>query len=71
MVNPRVFTEHGVIMAASVLNSPRAVEVSVFIVRAFVQLREVIAGRTGIETQSWVSFALLRDQPFDKEPSCD
>jgi hypothetical protein len=43
-VNPRVFTEHGVIMAASVLNSPRAVEVSVFVVRAFVQLREVIAG---------------------------
>ena len=43
-VNPRVFTEHGAIMAASVLNSPKAVEVSVFVVRAFVQLREVIAG---------------------------
>jgi hypothetical protein len=34
------FTEHGAIMAAAVLNSPRAVEVSVFVVRAFVQLRE-------------------------------
>jgi hypothetical protein len=43
-VNPNVFTEHGAIMAASVLNSPKAVEVSVFVVRAFVQLREVIAG---------------------------
>ena len=43
-VNPRVFTEHGAIMAASVLNSPKAVEVSVFVVRAFVQLREVLAG---------------------------
>ena len=43
-VNPRVFTEHGAIMAASVLNSPKAVEVSVFVVRAFVQLREVMAG---------------------------
>ena len=43
-VTPRVFTEHGTIMAASVLNSPRAIEVSVFVVRAFVQLREVIAG---------------------------
>jgi hypothetical protein len=32
---PYVFTEHGTIMAANVLNSPRAVEVSVFIVRAF------------------------------------
>ena len=43
-VNPRAFTEHGAIMAASVLNSPKAVEVSVFVVRAFVQLREAIAG---------------------------
>jgi len=39
---PYVFTEHGSIMAASVLNSERAVEVSVFIVRAFVKLRRVI-----------------------------
>jgi len=38
---PRVFTEHGAIMAASVLNSSRAVEVSVFVVRAFVKLREL------------------------------
>lgn len=41
---PHVFTEHGAIMAASILNSPKAVEVSVYVVRAFVQLREVIAG---------------------------
>ncbi len=41
---PHAFTEHGAIMAASVLNSPKAVEVSVFVVRAFVQLREVLAG---------------------------
>ncbi len=40
---PHAFTEHGAIMAASVLNSTRAVEVSVFIVRAFVQLRRAIA----------------------------
>ena len=38
---PLAFTEHGAIMAASVLNSPRAVEVSVFVVRAFVKLREL------------------------------
>lgn len=37
---PKVFTEHGTIMAASILNSPKAVEMSVFVVRAFVQLRE-------------------------------
>ena len=36
---PYAFTEHGAIMAASVLNTPRAVEMSVFIVRAFVKLR--------------------------------
>jgi ORF6N domain len=39
---PMVFTEHGAIMAASVLNSERAVEMSVFVVRAFVQLREAL-----------------------------
>lgn len=39
-VPPYAFTEHGTIMAANLLNSPRAVEVSVFIVRAFVELRK-------------------------------
>ena len=37
---PYVFTEHGAIMAAMVLGSLRAVEVSVYVVRAFVRLRE-------------------------------
>ncbi len=40
---PNAFTEHGAIMAASVLKSKRAVEVSVYIVRAFVRLRKMIA----------------------------
>ena len=40
---PKAFTEHGALMAASVFNTPRAVEVSVFIVRAFVKLRKVIS----------------------------
>jgi hypothetical protein len=39
---PYAFTEHGSLMAASVLNSHRAAEVSVFIVRAFVKLRQMI-----------------------------
>lgn len=39
---PYAFTEHGAIMAASVLNSPRAIEVSVLVVRAFVKLRELL-----------------------------
>jgi len=40
---PYAFTEHGAIMAATVLNSPRAVEISVYVVRAFVRLREMLA----------------------------
>jgi ORF6N domain len=40
---PYAFTEHGAILAATVLNSKRAIEVSVFIVRAFVHLREMLA----------------------------
>jgi hypothetical protein len=40
---PYAFTEHGAIMVATVLNSPKAVSMSVFVVRAFVQMREQIA----------------------------
>ena len=40
---PYAFTEHGAIMAANVLNSARAVKMSVHVVRAFVRLRELIA----------------------------
>ncbi|OFZ98731.1 MAG: DNA-binding protein [Betaproteobacteria bacterium RIFCSPLOWO2_02_FULL_62_17] len=40
---PQAFTEHGAIMAATLLNSPRATEVSVYVVRAFVRLRELLA----------------------------
>jgi hypothetical protein len=43
---PLAFTEHGAIMAATVLNSPRAVEMSVYVVRAFVQLRKLLASNT-------------------------
>lgn len=40
---PLAFTEHGAIMAATILNSPRAVQMSVYVVRAFVQLRRMLA----------------------------
>ena len=40
---PMAFTEHGAIMVASVLNSERAVEASISVVRAFVQLREILS----------------------------
>lgn len=39
---PYAFTEHGAIMAAMILNSPRAVEMSVYVVRAFVRLRRIL-----------------------------
>jgi len=45
---PYAFTEHGAIMAANVLNSPQAVAMSVFIVRAFVQQRDVLAANDAI-----------------------
>ena len=41
---PYAFTEHGTIMAASVLNLPRAIETSVHVVRAFVHMRELLSG---------------------------
>jgi hypothetical protein len=40
---PCAFTEHGAIMAATILKSSRAVEVSLYVVRAFVKLRELLA----------------------------
>ncbi len=40
---PHAFTEHGAIMAATVLNSKRAIEMSIFVVRAFVQMRQATA----------------------------
>ena len=43
---PFAFTEHGAIMAATILNSARAVEMSVFVVRAFVRLREILASNS-------------------------
>ena len=42
-VRPHAFTEHGTIMAATVLNTQRAIEVSVYVVRVFVKLREMLA----------------------------
>ena len=48
-VLPSAFTEHGAIMAATVLNSPQAVRMSVFVVRAFVKMREYLLNRAELE----------------------
>ncbi|MDE2137137.1 MAG: ORF6N domain-containing protein [Gammaproteobacteria bacterium] len=48
---PYAFTEHGAIMAATVLNSARAVEMSLYVVRAFVKLREVLTSNKQLAEQ--------------------
>ena len=45
---PFAFTEHGAIMAATILNSPQAVSMSVYVVRAFIQMREQLAANAAI-----------------------
>jgi hypothetical protein len=45
---PYVFTEHGAVMAANILNSPRAVQLSVFVVRAFIRMREAFGDSRGL-----------------------
>lgn len=45
---PYVFTEHGAIQAANVLNSPRAIAMGVYVVRAFVRLRDLLASNTAL-----------------------
>jgi hypothetical protein len=59
---PYVFTEHGVLMAATVLNSPQAIEASVWIIRAFVKLRQVFA------THKELARKLIElEQKYDKQ----
>jgi hypothetical protein len=48
---PYAFTENGAIMAANVLNSPEAVRMSVFVVRAFVQMRDLLSGTKELARQ--------------------
>ena len=48
---PFVFTEHGAIMAANVLNSPRAVQMSVFVVRAFLKMRSLLGDKRELARQ--------------------
>lgn len=48
---PFAFTEHGAIQAANVLNSPKAVEMGIYVVRAFLRLREMLASNTELARQ--------------------
>jgi len=59
---PHVFTEHGAVMAASILSSARAIEMSVYVVRAFVRLRAMLASNRELARR----FAEL-EQRLDKK----
>jgi hypothetical protein len=48
---PHAFTEHGALMAANVLNSPHAVQMSVFVIRAFMRLRHVVTTHKELATK--------------------
>ncbi len=63
---PHAFTEHGAIMAAAVLSSSRAVQLSVYVVRAFVHLRELLASRPA-NSMNWsasISTTTRRSPPI-------
>ncbi len=68
------FTEHGAVMAAMILNSPKAVEVSVFVLRAFIQQRTLLAANADLalklerlERKLLASFALTESRLDDHE----
>jgi phage regulator Rha-like protein len=48
---PNAFTEHGALMLASVLNSPRAIELSVLVIQAFVQMRQFVQSHAEISSR--------------------
>ena len=48
---PFAFTEHGAIQAANVLNSPKAIEMGIYVVRAFLRLREILISNTELARQ--------------------
>ena len=57
---PYAFTEHGAIMAANVLNSPKAIEMSVFVVRAFIKMRETLANNKALASLFFMPIVFSR-----------
>lgn len=65
---PWAFTEHGAIMAANVLNSPRAVEMSIYVIRAFIQMRATLAGQADLARRlAQIERALIGDDAALKD----
>ena len=61
---PYAFTEHGAVMAAMLLNSPRAVEMSIYVVRAFVRFRQALS--TNSEIMKRLDYLERRVQKHDR-----
>ena len=59
---PYVFTEHGAVMAANILKSPIAVEMSLIVVRAFVKMREMM-----IEQKDLAKKLSALEKKYDKQ----
>ena len=71
---PFAFTEHGAIQAANVLNSPQAAEVGVYVVRAFVRLRVLLASNKELAQRLSERFHAITLEPlgyFDSPTNLD
>lgn len=65
---PRVFTEHGALMAATILSSRKAVEMSIYLVRAFVKMREeMLASATILKRLAEIDRRLLEHDSVLRE----
>ncbi|MBI4024969.1 MAG: ORF6N domain-containing protein [Verrucomicrobia bacterium] len=64
---PYAFTEQGAIMAANVLNSPQAVRMSVFVVRAFVRMRQMLMGNPELAAHRLTQNRAIPDQGQEKQ----
>jgi hypothetical protein len=74
---PYAFTEHGAVMAATILNSPAAIQMSVYVVRAFVRLRQLLSANrelaarfSELETLLRLYQALPPSQGETGKPAC-
>jgi hypothetical protein len=67
---PWAFTEHGALQASNVLNSPRAVAMSVYVIRAFIRLREVLAENQVMATSMkwWCAMSSMRCGKWRRSP---
>src|SRR5438105_3973104 len=66
---PFAFTEHGALMAATVLNSPRAIQASLYVVRAFIRLRDFLASHADIARTANASFDSITSMSAGLSPA--